>query len=327
MAPKVDKKQVKEREKVIEDKTFGMKNKNKSSKVQKYIQGMKASASSVPTHKPLAQQEAEAKLKKQEAEKAALLSSIFGIQPVKKKKKVEKIDDGKIDLYTDNREATKEEDTMDKWDQTKLEEVVKTKHAAQDTNKTDIVCKFFLEAVQKSLYGWFWNCPNGEACKYRHALPPGYVLKRNEGPKDDDDEDEIPIEEQVEIERAKLPPGGTPVTEETFMKWLKKKEEEKKKLAEDKEAEKGKKQQVNRNMMSGKELFVMDPSLFVDDDAAASEYEISDHEGQEDPEDELNISHPLYTHDEGEDGSHNEGEEDEEDEDEEDEEEEEEDDN
>ena len=23
----------------------------------------------------------------------------------------------------------------------------------------------------------FWQCPNGRECKYRHALPPGYVLK------------------------------------------------------------------------------------------------------------------------------------------------------
>ncbi len=23
----------------------------------------------------------------------------------------------------------------------------------------------------------FWKCPNGEDCKYRHALPQGYILK------------------------------------------------------------------------------------------------------------------------------------------------------
>ena len=28
------------------------------------------------------------------------------------------------------------------------------------------------------LSGFFWTCPNGgQACKYRHALPPGFVLK------------------------------------------------------------------------------------------------------------------------------------------------------
>lgn len=40
------------------------------------------------------------------------------------------------------------------------------------------VCKYFLDAVEKEIYGWFWTCPNGgDACKYRHALPPGYVFK------------------------------------------------------------------------------------------------------------------------------------------------------
>lgn len=40
------------------------------------------------------------------------------------------------------------------------------------------VCKYFLEAVEKKQYGWFWVCPNGgKDCHYRHALPPGYVLK------------------------------------------------------------------------------------------------------------------------------------------------------
>ena len=34
---KPDKQEVKKKEKVIEDKTFGLKNKNKSAKVQKYI--------------------------------------------------------------------------------------------------------------------------------------------------------------------------------------------------------------------------------------------------------------------------------------------------
>lgn len=36
------------------------------------------------------------------------------------------------------------------------------------------VCKYFLDALEKRLYGWFWVCPNGgDKCQYRHALPPG----------------------------------------------------------------------------------------------------------------------------------------------------------
>jgi hypothetical protein len=40
------------------------------------------------------------------------------------------------------------------------------------------ICKFFLEAVEINKYGWFWECPNGKSCIYRHALPPGFQLKK-----------------------------------------------------------------------------------------------------------------------------------------------------
>ena len=44
---------------------------------------------------------------------------------------------------------------MDDWDQDKLEDVVKQKHGAEKpSNKTDIICKFFLDAVESKLYGW-----------------------------------------------------------------------------------------------------------------------------------------------------------------------------
>jgi len=35
-----------------------------------------------------------------------------------------------------------------------------------------------LDAVEKNKYGWFWQCPQGAGCIYRHALPPGFVLKK-----------------------------------------------------------------------------------------------------------------------------------------------------
>ena len=39
------------------------------------------------------------------------------------------------------------------------------------------MCKHFIESVEKRLYGWFWACPSGPECKYKHKLPPGYMLK------------------------------------------------------------------------------------------------------------------------------------------------------
>jgi hypothetical protein len=263
MPPKNDKK---EREKVIEDKTFGMKNKNKSAKVQKYIQGLKASATSEPK---VSKERADAELraKKDQAEKAALLSSIFGVQPTKKKKKQAE-DKGKVDLYMDLRAqktATKDPATG---------EYIYTWTAP--ANQTEIVCKFYLEAVQNSQLGWMWQCPNGDQCIYRHCLPEGYVLATGQGVavnEEDEDNEPIPIEEQVELERARLVTEKlTPVTEESFLSWLNKKKQEK--LEKDKEeAAKNKVKKDLRIATTGRDLFVMDPSLFVDEEDALDEFE------------------------------------------------------
>ena len=49
---------------------------------------------------------------------------------------------------------------MEDWDQDKLEEVVNQKHGAEKpSNKTDIICKFFLDAVESKLYGWWVPFP------------------------------------------------------------------------------------------------------------------------------------------------------------------------
>jgi hypothetical protein len=87
----------------------------------------------------------------------------------------------KINLYADNREENldKSKDTMDGWDQAKLENVIGEMNL---NTSTEIVCKHFIEAVEIRKYGWFWTCPSGDACKYRHALPPGYVLRPRESP-------------------------------------------------------------------------------------------------------------------------------------------------
>ena len=106
--------------------------------------------------------------------------------------------------------------------------------------RTDITCTHFVEAVEKNLYGWKWECPNGgDACTYTHALPPGYVLNRDkEEVKDIDLEDDLTLEEKIEEERAKLPSTGlTPVTPESFADWKKRKAERKQKELEAKVAE------------------------------------------------------------------------------------------
>lgn len=90
------------------------------------------------------------------------------------------------------------------------------------------ICKHFLKAVEKSQYGWFWMCPAGKACKYRHALPPGFVLKKLV--KDDEEEEEkVSLTQLIQEERQNLTkslkPGQalTKVTEDTFKAWKRKK--------------------------------------------------------------------------------------------------------
>ena len=88
---------------------------------------------------------------------------------------------------------------MDTWDQKKLEEVVQSKSGKQPP--TDIVCKHFLEAIETSKYGWFWECPNGDNCQYRHALPPGFVLKSQKKAADEAAKaNVISLEEFLEVE-------------------------------------------------------------------------------------------------------------------------------
>lgn len=283
---KVDKGQQKAAEKIkqkiVEDKTFGLKNKNKSKSVQKFIRSVQQQVSGgrAKTEEQIrAEQHAQKEAKKGLMQQQALLASLYkgtenirklNVDPNAKKTDPRSIRmEQQIDVYVDQREQKKPADeTMDDWDMTKLEQVVKTKHGGQKAT-TDIVCKYFLDALEKRLYGWFWHCPNGESCLYKHCLPPGYVLTAKKKPEDVEDEETEPIEELIERERSALPSGGTPVTFETFQAWKLRKKEEKR--IELEEAKKKAAKESGRSVMSGRDLFAYDPSLFVDDDGAAAD--------------------------------------------------------
>ncbi|OMO81060.1 hypothetical protein COLO4_23774 [Corchorus olitorius] len=219
------------KQKVVEDKTFGLKNKNKSKNVQKYVQNLQQAVQPKPDPSKVAA-----------------------------KRKGEK-----IDIYSDKRD----QDTMEDWDQEMLEKVVESKKTEYNQNKpTEIVCKYFLEAVEKKQYGWFWVCPNGgKDCHYRHALPPGYVLKSQMKALLEEESEKIPVEEEIENERSKLI-SSTPMTTELFMQWKKKKVDEREASLAAKQAERAK-----NDRMSGRELFLADASLFVDDAEAYEEYQ------------------------------------------------------
>lgn len=323
MAPKKGpskKTEQKKKEKVIEDKTFGLKNKNKSKNVQKYIaevtKQVKGQNSRVERKK-----EEEKKNKKKNKElmeetmknlfaaaitqpkvppgvdPKSMLCEFFKHSACTKGNRCKFSHDlnvgkkaAKIDLYTDSRDNEKEKDKMEDWDQKKLEQVISEKHGSKPANQTDIVCKYFLDAIEKSLYGWFWVCPNGgQACKYRHALPPGYVFKSKKDRDADKGkkEESIPIEEIIEQQRAQLGHSkGTPVTPETLAKWKADKLERKRQEEEKKRKEEAKKTGGRGlNALSGRALFTYDPTLFRDDDDADDDrYSVNDE--NEDDEDE-----------------------------------------
>ena len=292
--------------KVIEDKTFGLKNKNKSSKVSKYIQQVEIAVKQKgATRREVDQAALQKKRKEEEEQKKAELAQLFkpsvtqpkvpfGVDPktvlcafwkssgsCAKGDKCKYSHDpmverksSKINIYSDTRDTSGtdqpgslEEDTMDKWDQQKLEMVVTKKHEAKTT--TDIVCKYFLEAIENRKYGWFWECPNGgDKCKYRHALPPGYVLLSS-APKNDDSGDAlISLEEFLETERHKIE-KFTPVTADSFAKW-KAQRKAKAELEEvaNKKAREAEVKAGRLNNISGRDLFAYQPDLFRDDEEA-----------------------------------------------------------
>ncbi|KAG5519432.1 hypothetical protein PMAC_002059 [Pneumocystis sp. 'macacae'] len=297
----------KSQQKIFEDKTFGLKNKNKSSKVQAQIRQIESQAAQIGKNKATKEKEA---LKKEQTEKKIAEESRkmelaelfkqpvqkvpFGVDPKSilcqyykqgfcdKGKKckfshnldVEKKSEKK-DIYTDSRQIplnldssyiNRKDDTIDMWDDEKLQSVVLSKHGNPKTTTT-IVCKFFLEAIEKGIYGWFWVCPNdGDNCKYKHSLPPGFVFRNKQKDKEEEEE-EITLEQFLEIERHKLGPNLTPVTLETFTEWKRKREEKK----EQEERENRKKKEASMAAgrivgLSGRELFEYNPALCEEED-------------------------------------------------------------
>lgn len=288
------KKQQKEQEKAAkakakakanDDKGFGMKNKNKSKKVQQHINQMKQGADGGMQAKREAENKKKAEEKKAAEQAKKEAAALFGIQQQKVPFGVDPKSilceffkqgvctkgnkckfshdpnvgrkDAKKDLYTDARadaKAEKEADTMDSWDEEKLRKVIMSKHGNPKTT-TDKICKFFIEAVENDKYGWFWVCPNGgNECMYKHALPPGFVLKTKEQKRLErlakESEPQITLEEFIEMERGRLDRSKfTPITLETFKKW---KLDQRAKKA----AEKKKEEQSGKRQLTGREIMI-----------------------------------------------------------------------
>ncbi|KAL7813771.1 hypothetical protein V8C26DRAFT_430127 [Trichoderma gracile] len=258
--------------KMVEDRTFGMKNK-KGAQAQRQIQQMTANlkGSGSAEDRRKAAEKAQREKEKKAAEDArreteALLNKPaqiqkvpFGVDPktvvcifykkgdCEKGKKCKFAHDLSIErktekknLYTDVRQEEdekKKQETSADWTEEQLLKVVLSKKGNQKTT-TDKVCKYFIQAIEDGKYGWFWICPNGgDKCMYKHALPPGFVLKTKEQRAaekallDKSPLKTLTLEDFLESERHKLTGKLTPVTPETFAKW--KKERLDKKAAEE----------------------------------------------------------------------------------------------
>lgn len=212
MAPKGKQQEPKAKKKdaakLVEDRTFGMKNK-KGAQNQRVIAQMTVSAKAggTPEEKKRAAEKEQREREKKAAEEAlkeaaSLFQPVqkvpFGVDPKSvlcqyykkgacdKGRKCKFSHDLAIERKTEKasihasskeeEEEKKKTETSADWDEEKLKAVVLSKKGNQKTT-TDKVCKFFIEAVEDGKYGWFWTCPNGgDKCMYQHKLPPGYVV-------------------------------------------------------------------------------------------------------------------------------------------------------
>jgi len=307
----------KKKEKVIEDKTFGLKNK-KGGKAQKYIANVEkqVKGGGNPDLRKLEAEREKAKREKEEAAKREQeMKALF--KPASAVQKVENGVDPKTvfcAFFKQNlckkgnnckfshdpaveRKAVKRniyeakddaDENMDEWDEEKLAEVVNKKHGSEKpANATDIICKMFLDAVENSKYGWFWECPIGKSCKYKHALPPGFVLKKDRK-KAEKEQEGITLEDLIEKERAQLDTSkSTKVTLESFVAWKKKKLKEKA-MAEKKDKEKKKKELKSGTTsgMSGRDMFMLDPTMLGqhadDEDDDGEDFDLNMREKDED---------------------------------------------
>lgn len=236
-------KTAKEIKKEIEDKTFGMKNKKKSREIIK-------AKEKVITHSIIEK-------KKSHEEKIVLIQpkAPIGVDP----KTIPCV-------YFLNKMCAKGDKC--KYGHEK-KAVVSAKETEEKTEKTKLVCRFLIDAINNGQFISNWKCPDPN-CKDIHKLEEkGDVV--------------ISLEEFIELKRQEIPEGEC-IDEEAFKKW-----KERKRLEDELHKKRVK---ALKEGQSGCDLFKERPDMFVDDEEALDcDYAERNYEDEELEEklDNLNI--------------------------------------
>jgi len=302
--PQGPSKKTEQKKKVIEDKTFGLKNK-KGAKQQKFIQQVQKQVQhgNNPDARKLEQQRKEEKAKKEaKLKQQEELNMLF--KPVVSQKVPKNADPKSIlcvlfkqgiclkgnkckfshDL-TIERRAEKKNIYVDARDQEDEDAGITDR-----SGRSMQICKHFLDAVEKDKFGWFWECPNGGTkCTFRHALPEGFVLDKDKRNKDKEKKEEISLEDLIERERAALGDMSqlTRVTLDSFLKWKKRKLKEKVDKLKSDEDKKRSEFKAGRHLgLSGRDMFTFNPDMADKDELEDGDAEFDRKLFQQDSDDE-----------------------------------------
>eukprot|EP00977_Amphora_coffeiformis_P019400 scaffold7213_cov166-Amphora_coffeaeformis.AAC.16 len=240
----------KKKQQIIEDKTFGMKNKNKSKKVQQQIKSIEKNVmnSGDPKMRKLEEQRAKAKaerkakLKEAKAEQEALFGE--ALLAVSKKKSLNS-KEGKIEAQgrDGNDDGTKKSTSramkmMYQMDAQEMEEKLR-EDVSDDVPMLDRTMFASRTVFTKGM--------------------PNYVPTI---------EDEIEMERQKKVAELKKAGKGTPVTPESFATWQEKKKQLRKEQARKKVEMELKKKKGGKGLavLSGRDLYEYKADLFRDRD-------------------------------------------------------------
>ena len=123
-----------------------------------------------------------------------------------------------------------------------------------------------MDAVIKKVYGWKWECPNGDNCHYKHCLPPGFIIPTAKDRMQEEMgvEDYMDLEEQIDEERNRVSKTGTQVNDASFAIWKEKRDILRKEQSKDEEKKK-------KSALTGLQLFKQGNMVFKDDENAGDE--------------------------------------------------------